>query len=77
VKVWFFPWRVRNDDHSMSIAFGLTRPPRVLMIGWGWDRDLPLRPWPAVSRTPTPKGTPATCFAWFGFFITWAAIRRP
>ena len=42
VKVWLFPWRVRNDDHSMSIAFGLTRPPRVLMIGWGWDRDLPL-----------------------------------
>ena len=38
-------------------------------VGWGWDADVPLRPWPAVGprvRTAMWGG----CFAWFGFFVT-------
>jgi hypothetical protein len=42
----------------------------ALRIGWGYDSDLPLRPWPAKSRaTHTPAGRRDWCAGWCGFYI--------
>ena len=45
--------------------------PLVLRLGWGFDADLPLRPWPAAHTTTTPRGRHDTCIAWFGFYVGW------
>lgn len=43
----------------------------VLRLGWGFDADLPLRPWPAAHSMTTPRGRHDTCVAWCGFYFGW------
>ena len=47
---------------------------RVLVIGWGWDDEIPLRPWPQWWWNHKTKNTKnlVSGFAWCGFFVTLA-----
>lgn len=70
---------------AIQCAFGLKATPEELLgpgapiyrVGWGWDADLPLRPWPAAHRKSL-ESTPGVhrcavrtdwCAAWFGAYI--------
>lgn len=53
---------------SASVTVG--RPTRIGVLGWGWDRELPLRPWPQLHRRRKPPGTQYV-IGWFGVFINW------
>lgn len=74
-----------SGGFAVQAAFGMRGTPEALLgpgvpiyrVGWGWDADLPLRPWPAMHRKnlePTP-GVHARsvrtdwCVAWFGAYI--------
>jgi hypothetical protein len=58
------------------------RPRPIYRLGIGWDKDLPLRPWPKAHtqvRSTQPVHTPEGeaiqpmyldwCLAWFGLYI--------
>lgn len=43
----------------------------ILVAGWGYDTDMPLRPWPQWRwRAKTPKGNTIASASMGGFFVT-------
>jgi hypothetical protein len=44
--------------------------------GWGYDADLPLRPWPAVHRSDRGRLGSDVCAAWFGFYVGLRWVSR-
>lgn len=56
---------------ALDFVVGVAPWARVLVVGWGYDVFVPLRPWPQawVDRL-TPKKNLSTGFAWCGFFFT-------
>ena len=68
---------IGQDDHngwSATVAIGnrVTKS-SVLVVGWGFDDVLPLRPWPAYARTyeahDSGLDTVYHCLAWCGFYV--------
>jgi hypothetical protein len=41
---------------------------RILAVGWGYDEEVPLRPWPQVWRKEVANGTRVGA-SWCGFFV--------
>lgn len=48
----------------------------VAIIGWGWDKDQPLRPWPDVKHFVDGPRRERMCVAWFGLFLHMAKLSR-
>lgn len=71
--VRFHPWSVRGAEHSLSVSWGFRWRGviRVFQLGWGWDTEHPLRPWPWLTRTPTPQGNLGFCLSWCGGFTAY------
>lgn len=69
IDLFFVPWRVVGSDHSACVMFGFPRLRAVVSIGWGWDDEHPLRPWPWLTRAPSPRGNRGFCLSWCGLFI--------
>lgn len=46
---------------------------RILAVGWGYDEEVPLRPWPQVWRKEVVGGT-RTGASWCGFFVVTCVI---
>ena len=49
-----------------------------LRLGWGYDDDLPLRPWPAIRRNRMLSSALDLCAAWCGFYVglRWPTVPR-
>lgn len=64
--------------HGPCLYFGLLGRCGA-RIGWGWDADLPLRPWPATHFGHSPAGRRDLCVAWCGFYVgaTWGRPSTP
>lgn len=58
-------------SHAHGLGIGLSiQKWAAVRVGWGWDEDLPLRPWPGVHLGYTPSNhNRDLCFAWFGFYV--------
>jgi len=67
---------LRWTDHGPCLYLvhktATQKRPLILRVGWGFDADLPLRPWIAAHLMTTPKGWHDTCIAWCGFYVGWA-----
>lgn len=61
-------------DHGPVVLVVLVRRFGV-RVGWGWDVDLPLRPWPAAKVWATPRGHADACVAWLGFYVGVSEVR--
>ncbi len=46
MKIKFKHWEVKDHDHSTGIAFLLKN--RIVLLGFGWEDEQPLRPWPQI-----------------------------
>ena len=69
-------WRVQDGDHSAGLLLGFPRARLVAVLGWGWDEEHPLRPWPWLTTTPTRGGHPGFCVSWCGFFLNVRHFRQ-
>ena len=69
----FFATSKKDPSLVAGVALGWTEPGnfRLLLVGLGWDDERPLRPWPAFTSRPTPKGLTGWCFAWCGLFVNY------
>lgn len=52
-----------------QIAVGWSWPRLALVVGWGWDTDCPLRPWPVTYRERAPGGSQVRGIVWCGLFV--------
>ena len=70
---------LRSGDRALVVSWGCTRSETALHIalilrsialrlGWGWDAELPLRPWPAVQVHSVGRH-PDWCIACCGFYV--------
>lgn len=75
MRLKWHPWSVKDGDHSCGLFFSWRRPSgvRVVALGFGWDEEQPLRPWPQLSTRPTPKGNTGWCLVWCGVYLQ---VRR-
>ena len=69
--------KISNDgelSYNAALAMGLNGSICALRCGWGWDEDLPLRPWPWAHLSILKSGANDLCFAWCGLFfgISWS-----
>lgn len=57
---------------ALDFVVGIAPWTRALVVGWGYDMEVPLRPWPRVWMDKTsPSGKNITTgLAWCGFFFT-------
>lgn len=65
-------WHTGNDsgwEMAFDLVLGYAPWVRVICVGWGWDKPVPLRPWPQLwwKRT-TRRGNVTSGVAWLGFF---------
>ena len=62
-------WHAHGPGLSLLVRSG-DRPFGV-RVGWGFDKDLPLRPWPAVARVMAGPGKQHRdlCAGWLGFYV--------
>lgn len=51
-----------------NVAFGVFNT--VVLVGFGWDVDHPLRPWPWFTSRATVKGNHMRCLSCCGFFVS-------
>lgn len=61
---------MRNDrETGVVICLAVPNCP-IYRLGWGFDSDLPLRPWmaDAVTRTPN-KDLLDVCVSWLGLYM--------
>ena len=65
---------VGNDsgwEIAIDLVAGLLGHAGVLILGWGWDATVPLRPWPRTWWSKaTPRGNVTSGIAWCGLFAT-------
>lgn len=64
-----------NSDNGWECAVDIVAGirPRVVavVVGWGFDDPVPLRPWPQVwLRRTTARGNVTSGIAWLGLFAT-------
>lgn len=70
-----------QEDDSL-IMFGLllgstNRINHAFRIGWGYDEELPLRPWPTACLTVTNSfEAPDFCISLLGFYFGWSDFRH-
>ena len=76
---------LRWTDHGPMVGWGIQINGKWLHIrvGWGWDEDFPLRPWPAsfgrwdhfqLGRTME-RWRYDWCAAWLGFYVGYSKGR--
>lgn len=57
------------DGWEISVAI-IHQTGRGIQVGWGFDDEMPLRPWPMWQcENTTPKGHPRFVLTWCGFFV--------
>lgn len=55
---------------GIDIVIGFAPWARVISLGWGYDAEIPLRPWPQLwLDKPTQLKHISSGFAWLGFYI--------
>lgn len=63
---------------SMALVIGMGGGSGCIILGWGWDRIQPLRPWPTWARTYKTRESGLKsrydCLAWCGLFIGYARM---
>lgn len=60
-----------DEERSVQVALaGKRKGKRALAFrcGWGYDEDLPLRPWPSYALI-TSRTSRDLCIGWFGFYV--------
>lgn len=63
---------------ALDLVLGWRPHAGALVLGWGWDASVPLRPWPqGWWAKHTPRGNLVWGCAWLGFFLNWGTIPRP
>lgn len=76
IHAGFYPWAVRDDDHSAAVGLMVGTPRRavVVLVGFGWDDEMPFQPWPQVATT----GRPGFCISMLGLFcqVRWSRRRH-
>jgi hypothetical protein len=60
--------RLTLDATMVSALAAIWRGP-YLALGWGWDGQFPLRPWPVAWSDPKPRGLVYRSVTWCGFFV--------
>lgn len=68
----------RGPGWLMGVALFLLRHGQwlVQMVGWGWDDETPIRPWPTLRSSTTAAGHRVTTLACCGFFAAFYKSRR-
>jgi hypothetical protein len=60
-----------SDDTSVIQMVIIFEWPSVwaFRIGWGYDDEVPIRPWPKWHRKQTEKGYQDFCIGLMGFYV--------
>lgn len=68
-------WGVDSGVRSWEASAALCVLGVLFGVGWGYDDEMPVRPWPALSTRPH-RGVPKVVLVWCGFFIFGAWIAQ-
>lgn len=58
-----------SKEFSLGLGVRSRQGCRILVFGWGYDEDVPLRPWPQVWHKEA-SGETRVGMSWLGLFVS-------